>query len=422
MKFDTRAARALVPGQHLTVEGAQGLRLECSAKCRAWTYRFRSPVDGRMRQIKIGEWPAMSASQAGVEWERLRSERESGRDPAQEKRAARKAAPDVVSSSDLTVGRLLDLWIPVAVSTKKAKGAAELRRTIKAGVPERLRSMRPDAVTRSVAYDLISGLSSTPVQAQALRRELGAAWEWGHDSGKIGDDVPNWWRQILRGKLKSKGRKINGQHVGTTKRALSLDEVVHVIHMLPHVSRLVADLLTMYLWSGCRGAEIVQMEGRELSERGGVLWWTIPKAKLKMGGHELAADLPVPLLGRARALVLARRDMWGEGYLFPTIGGVGAGHTEQKTVGVAVWHHRPDNETRPDCVRARWQIPHWTPHDLRRTVRTHLARLGCIPEIAEALIGHIDTEEDVYDRWDYAPERLEWITKLTDLWESSAAR
>jgi hypothetical protein len=33
-------------------------------------------------------------------------------------------------------------------------------------------------------------------------------------------------------------------------------------------------------------------------------------------------------------------------------------------------------------------IPHWTPHDLRRTVRTGLSRLQCPNEVAEAVLGH----------------------------------
>lgn len=30
----------------------------------------------------------------------------------------------------------------------------------------------------------------------------------------------------------------------------------------------------------------------------------------------------------------------------------------------------------------------WNPHDLRRTLRTNLSRLGCPADIAEAVLGH----------------------------------
>jgi integrase len=34
----------------------------------------------------------------------------------------------------------------------------------------------------------------------------------------------------------------------------------------------------------------------------------------------------------------------------------------------------------------------WNPHDLRRTVRTGLSRLGCPTDIAEAVLGHSKKE------------------------------
>jgi Arm DNA-binding domain len=89
MQFDARAAKLLQPGAHVTVDGAPGLRLVASTVGRAWVYRYKSPLDERMRQIKIGSWPSMPFGQALTEWERLRGLRESGHDPAQERRNLR---------------------------------------------------------------------------------------------------------------------------------------------------------------------------------------------------------------------------------------------------------------------------------------------------------------------------------------------
>ena len=87
MQFDARAAKLLTPGAHIMVDGCQGLRLEASASKRSWIYRFKSPVDGRMRQKKIGEWPAVSLAKAAVAWEALRDQRNAGTDPVLETRA-----------------------------------------------------------------------------------------------------------------------------------------------------------------------------------------------------------------------------------------------------------------------------------------------------------------------------------------------
>jgi len=125
----------------------------------------------------------------------------------------------------------------------------------------------------------------------------------------------------------------------------------------------------------------VQMEGREISQESDGYWWTVPSGKLKLAKHPLATDLRVPLIGRAQAVVLARMDLHGARHLFPPVSGK-AVHIDQKVAGVAIWHHAPECLSLPESVRARWPIPRWAPHDLRRTVRTQLSALGRPAEIA----------------------------------------
>ncbi|MDD1611791.1 MAG: Arm DNA-binding domain-containing protein, partial [Methylococcaceae bacterium] len=76
MKFDARTAKSLEPGQHITFPGYPGLRLSASATVRTWIYRYKSPVDGRMRQIAIGRWPTLSFPAAIVAWESLKNQRD----------------------------------------------------------------------------------------------------------------------------------------------------------------------------------------------------------------------------------------------------------------------------------------------------------------------------------------------------------
>lgn len=64
--FDAREAKLLASGAHLTIDGHPGLRLEASTKGRAWTYRYKSPLDGRMRQVQLGQWPGMPFAQGMV--------------------------------------------------------------------------------------------------------------------------------------------------------------------------------------------------------------------------------------------------------------------------------------------------------------------------------------------------------------------
>lgn len=432
MTFDARAMKLLQAGQHLTSPEFPGLRLEATERFRTWTYRYKSPVDGRMRQIKIGRWPAMSVHAAAAEWEKLRAARDAGSDPSMDAkqsrasdRQARSQAAAVRTQTAYTVADLCSDYYEGYVRLSRAKkGADEVRRMFGAMLGP-LGAMPAAEVTRSHAFDLIQSYAvATPVQAKKLRSELGAAWDYAIDAGRLPDTVPNWWRLILRGKIRSKGKKIAGERVGTTKRVLSPEEIGTLIRWLPNFTALVEDALTLYLWTGTRGAEIVAMEGSEVRQEGGMWWWTIPKAKTKNARHEGATDLRVPLFGRALNVVLRRKERFGEGWLFPTKRRDGkVTHSEQKAIQVAVYYHQPYSTTRPDYARPRMAVTHWAPHDLRRSARTLLAAMGCPGDVAESVLGHMVTGiAGVYNRHQYDEQRVEWLRRLSERLEELAQR
>jgi integrase len=420
MQFDARTAKLLAPGSHITIDGFPGLRLNATSSSRTWLYRYKSPVDGRMRQVKLGAWPAMSPAAAIVEWERLREIRDGGGDPAAEKRAGRaevrKAAElDRVAkhAAAFTVRKACDLyWTGHVERHRKKKGAAEIRRMFDTMLGDF--GMLPAAdITRSQAFDLLESFSHIPVQSANLRAELGAAWDYNLDSGKLPESTPNWWRQIMRGRLRSKGKKIEGKSIGTVKRHLSDQELAELIPWLPNFSRTVADVLTLYLWTCTRGAEIVSMAGSEISEESDVLWWTIPKEKTKNARHENATDLRVPLIGRAAVIVRRRLLLAGDGPLFPA--NTEDGHAQQQLVQTSVYFHQPYSATRPEQLRPRLTVTRWAPHDLRRTSRTLLASMGCPDPVGEAILGHMQPGvRGIYNRHAYDAERLVWLTRLSD--------
>lgn len=204
---------------------------------------------------------------------------------------------------------------------------------------------------------------------------------------------------------------------------LSPEEIGALIRWLPNFTALVEDALTLYLWTGTRGAEIVAMEGGEVrQEAGGVWWWTIPKAKTKNARHESATDFRVPLFGRALNVVLRRKERFGDGWLFPAKRRDGKlTHSEQKAVQVAVYYHQPYSTTRPELERARLPVTHWAPHDLRRSARTLLAAMGCPGDVAESVLGHmIPGVAGVYNRHQYDAERVEWLRRLSERLEELA--
>lgn len=420
--FDARTAKLLQAGEHITLAEHPGLRLEASSKGRSWIYRYKSPVDGRMRQVKIGAWPAKSYAAAVAEWENLRRRRDSGEDPSAEKRAARTAEQDSERVLAYTVAKLCDdYWHGHIVSHRAPKGVTEIRRLFGKELGS-LADVPATQVKRAEAFALIQALADTkPVIAGQLRSELGAAWDYAIDAGKIPEETPNWWRKILRGKIRSKGKKIAGDSIGTAKRVLTEAEIGTLIRWLPNMSSMLQDTLTLYLWTACRGAEIVQMEGREIVSEESGLWWILPKEKTKNARHEHATGLRVPLFGRAAAIALRRKERFGDGFLFP-LRHDPSRHIDQKSIQSSLFVYQPYSEVRAHKYPRRLPVTHWAPHDLRRSSRTLLAAMGCPNEVGEAILGHMTPGVvGIYNLHRYDAERREWLLRLSERLEALAS-
>jgi len=412
MQIDARAIKLLKPGEHIMVDSCPGLRLVATASTRTWVYRFKSPVDGRMRQIAIGRWNAVNEAKARVAWEGLRDQRNAGVDPVLGKR---EAAADKARATPVgyTVRQLCKDYLDGHIRKhRKPAGVKETERLFNKRL-DTIADKQAAAVTRADAFGLLEKQSDTPVSTAQLRGELAGAWDYALDAGRLPESAPNWWRLVMRGRLRSKGKVVQGKHIGVVKRVLSEVEAGQLIRWLPHFTGLVDDALTLYLWTCTRGAEICAMEAKEISEESDGLWWTVPKAKTKNARHALATDLRVPLVGRAEAIVRRRLADYPGGYLFPARDGDGTTHSEQAVVQTQVHYYQPYSKTRPEHMRPRLPVTHWAPHDLRRTSRTLLAAMGCPDSVAEALLGHVQPGiQGTYNRHGYDKERRVWLTAL----------
>ncbi|MDE1138137.1 MAG: site-specific integrase [Paraburkholderia tropica] len=420
MKFDARTASKLAPGDHLTFDGFPGLRLEATQSRRSWIYRYKSPIDQRMRQTKIGEWPAVGFPAAIAEWEKLRTAREEGHDPGATKRARRAGADAPVVTSAYTVKQLCrDYLVGYLEPTRKGNSPTEVQRMF-GSLLGAIDGLPAVSITRAQAFDLLEGMRGTPALAIRLRSELGGAWDYALDAGRLPSDTPNWWRLVLRGKLRSKGRVIAGVSTEGKKRVLSDDEIGVLLRWLPNLSQTVADGLTLYLWTGTRGGEIVSIEKSEITEEADGLWWTVPKSKTKNSRWDQATDLRVPLVGRAEEVVRRRMEVAKGDFIFASDAG---GAMAQTVIAHGLYYHQPYCKIAPKHERPRIPVTRWSPHDLRRTARTMLASLGCPHEVAEAILGHVlPGVVGVYNKYGYDKERRHWLTLLSQRLEVLAER
>jgi integrase len=166
---------------------------------------------------------------------------------------------------------------------------------------------------------------------------------------------------------------------------------------LPHVLRVL--LLTLQ-----RRSELALAEWREIDFKQKT--WTIPDEHAKAGkGHVLPlSDWAVDELRKLKAMA------GGSRYVLPNADGTGPTDPKYITRSVA------------RCLMRfrKHGVSTFTPHDLRRTGRTGLARLGVKIHIAERVLNHArDRIEATYDVHGYLGEKREalenWATYLENL-------
>lgn len=424
MYFDVRAAKLLKPDEHLTIDGCPGLRLVATATRRTWTYRYKA-ADGRMKQVAIGPWPAKSIQDAAAAWQQLRDQRGAGADPAQLRREERQAArAPAAEATGYTVRQLVQDYLKGHIDdARKAEGAAAVRRAL-----ERLLEEEPAFADRQAAtikradcFDVLDARKDRPTSTAKLRSNLGSAWDYALDAGRLDGDVANWWRMVMKGRLKSRGKVVGGEHIGHQRRVLPGREIGALLAWLPNMHELGRDATVLYLWTVARGVEILGMRAEHISQEKDGHWWTVPKELTKNARFEHAVDLRVPLVGRALKIVKRRLEAVGKsGWLFEDARGE---QYTQHDFSTYIYSLQPYS-----AKAARRQgeglvlpVAGWTPHNLRRSSRTLLASMGCPEEIGEAILGHLPTRiVGTYNAYTYDKERRLWLGKLSKQLESLA--
>jgi len=148
----------------------------------------------------------------------------------------------------------------------------------------------------------------------------------------------------------------------------------------------------MLMLSGQRRREVSDMVWSELDMPHKV--WIIPAARSKNGKEHL-----VPLSEPMIELLESLPRQPGDGYAFT----FGNGKPLNDFNGI-----------KRQLDAALSKLPHWTFHDLRRTMRSEMSRLGVRPDIAEHCLNHRGSSSAIqktYDRWEYHPEKAAALAK-----------
>ncbi|WP_409565593.1 tyrosine-type recombinase/integrase [Methylobacterium sp. E-045] len=380
----------------------KGLELRVtSGGARSWSFRFRDPRSGRVTRATIGSYPEVSLADARERANGLRRSVSAGVNPVVEKRREREA------SKSNTFRALSDRYLNEHARRFKRSAPAD-QRNLRLHVLPKWADRRYDEIQRRDVIDLCEGMvaAGTATNANRIQALISSVYSFAVDADLV---AANPCVRL---------RKRGAENIG--RRVLTDEEVVLFWHGIvnPPVSRRVGLALRIALLTGARVSEIAQAERGEFShiddpERAG---WVLPTARSKNGCAHFT-----PLSGLARETISEAINLADSTsrFLFPSPSARSkpiSGHV----LSVAMQRFGSSVGAASKASQS-WASGPPSPHDLRRTVATRLAALGCPSEDVSAVLNHKrrDVTGRHYDLYDRAKEKRRalnsWSDALTEL-------
>ena len=228
-----------------------------------------------------------------------------------------------------------------------------------------------------------------PAQANRVYSEIMALLRWCEQKGYV-TGVPNLRRQDLR--------KVGAAREVPRDRTLTSVEIKVLWALVEKSGGLTCDFTKLLLLTGQRSSEVRQMRWEEVNMVEKI--WIIPASRYKT--HK---DQVVPLSEPVMDILRAR---WSDGITGYVLAGTKPGKPFNGQAGTML-------RIREKFTKQKLGSPDFTWHDLRRTVRSGLSRLGVDDRTAEMVIGHMPQGVvRTYDRYDRLEERRAALQKWAD--------
>jgi integrase len=398
--------------------GCRGLYLVIqSSGAKTWALRYRRPATKKPARLVIGKVslestnsePKLGALLSLAAARRLAAELShqiaEGRDPAAEHTERRhtqstaytfgRAANDYIAhvkrnqrgwqdkASNLGLkhvdgeitpkkGGLAVLWASKPVASITTKQIGDLIRDVRRnGIPGAERRNR----------------DASDARARHFHSILSAFFNW------LKDDE----RQITVSPVASLKRPAAGK---SRERVLTTEEIKKFWMATDQVGEPFGAALKIMLLTGARKNEVAGMRRSELD--GNVSTWSLPGARTKNKKPYI-----VPLSPLASQIISDAKSP-SEEIVFST-----TGHSS-----ISGW-----SKMKPRLDRLMGDVPHWTIHDLRRSMVTHMAELGIRPDVIELCVNHISGTRGgvagVYNRSELMAERraamLAWSKRVISI-------
>jgi integrase len=354
-----------------------GVRLRSTRSTYLVQYRFQKAT----QRESLGDVRKLALEEARKVARQFFAKIELGLDPRAEKRKAAEAA----EAAKLTFKMVADLYL-------KAKEAKMRPSTYKAAEAYFNQKWAPlhrkpiNAIDRKTVAEQLRRIVDEhgPTSAARARSNLSALFAWAMKEGMVDANPVIGTNNPIEGK-QGRDRVLTDDELRAVWRNCQEDDFGRIVRLL--------------LLTACRRDEIGWLCWREVDLPGGRL--LLPAERTKPG-----RALEMPLVPTARGILETAPRRLGREFVF---GGSGGGFGAWSWCTMALHARIATAEGRA--------LPHWTLHDLRRTVRTGMSKLGVQPHIAELVLNHVAHRGGVvgvYDHHDYQADITEALAK----WET----
>ncbi|NTV50985.1 MAG: site-specific integrase [Geobacteraceae bacterium] len=358
------------------------------------TFLFIYTFDGKRREMNLGNYPATSLAEAKLKYGTEKKILAQGKDPAAQEREAkeeRKRTPFIKEFVDEFISRY---------AKEHNRGWGEIERALKAEIVSRWGKRKITDIKRRDLVLVLDEIKErgAPVMANRVLAYTRKMFSWAVERAVL---------EVNPFLMMSRPTKEL-----TRERTLNELEIKSFWHNLDDckMSEQIKRALKLILVLGQRPGEIIGMQRHEIKGD----WWEIPasRSKNRQSHRVFLTKTAKQLIGE------------GEGFIFESpvrSSGNPAKSYEVRTMTHDIKANLP--HTPESKVADRIKIPHFTPHDLRRTAATRWAEMGIHGDLIDRLQNHITKQKQgvghIYNRYSYEREKQQaleaWERKLISI-------
>jgi len=347
-----------------------GLRIS-SAGRKSWFVMYRHA--GRLRRYTLGTYPSLGLTHARDKAKELMHESAMGNDPATDKQVNR-GVP--------TFGEIAAQYIELYAKANK-RSWKEDQRILDYDLLPKWKNVKAHEIKRRDIISLLDTIvQRAPIQANRTLALLRKMYNWAISRDLV--EANPCTAVKMPAKENRKDRMLTEEEIRIFWDGLTTASMSEPTRLC----------LKLQLVTAQRKGELIIAEWSEFDLNNG--WWTIPSKKAKNNlSHR------VPLSSLALQLLEQIKLLSGESrWLFPSRQG------DKPVLDTSIDHALHKND-------AKFAIPPFTPHDLRRTAASHMTGMGVPRLTVSKILNHIESGiTAVYDRHSYDQEKRQAL----DLW------